>query len=103
MFDNEMNDCKTKPNASLQLSMNAAMEAISVMWMRIVLTLVALTTAPVRQVTLGMENRAKVHVETFIKKIERLDFDVEVLGFVPSFTGKKTNFNETFRLGFPML
>ena len=49
----------------------------------------ALTTAPVRQVTLGMENRAKVHVETFIKKIERLDFDVEVLGFVPSFTGKK--------------
>ena len=63
----------------------------------------ALTTAPVRQVTLGMENRAKVHVETFIKKIERLDFDVEVLGFVPSFTGKKTNFNETFRLGFPML
>ena len=63
----------------------------------------ALTTAPVRQATLGMENRAKVHVETFIKKIERLDFDVEVLGFVASFTGKKTNFNETFRLGFPML
>ena len=31
MFDNEMNDCKTKPNASLQLSMNAAMEAICVM------------------------------------------------------------------------
>ena len=81
------------------------------------LTTVALTTAPEREATLGMEDVAKVHVVTFItifecilfnsyvsfgaflcrnnrlmrKKIERLDFDVEVLGFVALFTGNRTS------------
>ena len=75
MFDDEINDCHTKhhqvtPHASLQISMNAAMEAICVIRTRTVLILVALTTAPVRKATLGMENRAKVHVVTFISVYE---------------------------------
>ena len=45
--------------------MNAAMEAICVMWKQTVLTLVALT-APVRKATLEMENVAKVHDVTFM-------------------------------------
>ena len=45
--------------------MNAAMEAICVMWKQTVLTLLALT-APVRKATLEMENVAKVHVVTFM-------------------------------------
>ena len=45
--------------------MNAAMEAICVMWKQTVLKLVALT-APVRKATLEMENVAKVHVVTFM-------------------------------------
>ena len=49
--------------------MNAAMEA---MWMRTVLTLVALTTAPVRK---EMENVAKVHVVTFVTIFECIIFN----------------------------
>ena len=126
MFDNETNDCQSKPHhvtlhASLQISMNAAMEAICVMWMRTVRTLVALTTAPAGKDTLGMENRAKVDVVTFISIFEYFvtqvfllvlfKFEIKiwcarksrgwtlVLKSLVLFTGKKINFKKTFRLG----
>ena len=43
--------------------MNVTMEAIRVMWMQTVKTRMALTTASVRKVTLGMEYRAKVMIQ----------------------------------------
>ena len=55
--------------------MNAAMEAMCVMWIQTVLTLVALTTAPEREATLGMEDVAKVYVVTFITIIECILFN----------------------------
>ena len=130
MFDNEMNDCQSKPHhvtlhASLQISMNAAMEAICVMWMRTVRTLMALTTAPAGKDTLGMENRAKVDVVTFIsileyfvtqvfllvffkfeikiwcaRKSRGLDFGVKVFGFQCCFIyWKKNQFQENISAG----
>ena len=54
--------------------MNAVMEAMCVMWIQTVLTLVALTTAPEREATLGMEDVAKVHVVTFITIFEWIFF-----------------------------
>ena len=50
---------------SFKISMNVTMEAIRVMWMQTVKTRMALTTASVRKVTLGMENRAKVYRNSF--------------------------------------
>ena len=55
--------------------MNVAMEAMCVMWMQTVLKLVALTTAPERKATLGMEDVAKVHVVTFITIFECIFFN----------------------------
>ena len=43
--------------------------------MQTVLTLVALTTAPGREATLGMEDVAKVHVVTFITIFECIFFN----------------------------
>ena len=57
--------------------------------MQTVLTLVALTTAPERKATLGMEDVAKVHVVTFIIIFECIfltrtfllePFNVEITG-----------------------
>ena len=48
---------------SFKISMNVTMEAIRVMWMQTVKTRMALTTASVRKVTLGMEYRAKVMIQ----------------------------------------
>ena len=85
--------------------------------------LVALTTAPERKATLGMEDVAKVHVVTFItifacilfnsyfsfgaflcrnnrlmrEKIERLDFDVEVLDFVAGNRTSREHFSSDFQ------
>ena len=63
--------------------MNAAMEAMCVMWIQTVLTLVALTTAPEREATLGMEDVAKVYVLTFITIIECIFFKTRTFLLVP--------------------
>ena len=63
--------------------MNAAMEAMCLMWIQTVLTLVALTTAPEREATLGMEDVAKVHVVTFITIIECGFFETRTFLLVP--------------------
>ena len=63
--------------------MNAAMEAMCVMWIQTVLTLVALTTAPEREATLGMEDVAKVYVVAFITIIECIFFKTRTFLLVP--------------------
>ena len=45
--------------------------------------LVALTTAPEREATLGMEDVAKVHVVTFITIIECIFFKTRTFLLVP--------------------